>query len=83
MAESLTARVSRTEKNLADITEKQSQLDDLVKVLFKAQIETEKRFQQTDERIGKLAVVYKIADRIRDKCWLLRRLEGNGVYDLG
>jgi predicted nucleic acid-binding Zn-ribbon protein len=54
MAETLNTRVTRIEKNLGEITEKQSHLDDLVKILLNAQIRTEKRFQETDERIEKL-----------------------------
>ena len=39
---------------MAEVAEKQSQLDDLVKVLLDAQIKTEARFQETGERIDKL-----------------------------
>jgi hypothetical protein len=47
MAETLSTRVTRLEKAMADVAEKHSQLEDLVKVLLDAQIKTETRFQQT------------------------------------
>jgi predicted nucleic acid-binding Zn-ribbon protein len=54
MAETLSTRVKRLENAMAEVAEKQSQLDDLVKVLLDAQIKTEARFQETGERIDKL-----------------------------
>jgi len=54
MAETLSTRVTCLEKTMTEIAGKHSQLDDLVKVLLDAQIKTEARFQQTDERIDKL-----------------------------
>ena len=72
MAETLSTRVTRLERAMAEIAEKHSRLDDLVSVLMDAQIKTEKRFQQTDERfqqtderIGKL--VSAIGDFMRTK----------------
>jgi hypothetical protein len=54
MAETLNTRVTRLEKLMAEVAEKQSHLDDLVRVLFDAQIKTEERFRRTDERVEKL-----------------------------
>jgi predicted nucleic acid-binding Zn-ribbon protein len=54
MAETLSTRVKRLENAMAEVAEKQSQLDDLVKVLLDAQIKTEAGFQETGERIDKL-----------------------------
>jgi hypothetical protein len=65
MAETLSTRVTRLERAMAEIAEKHSRLDDLVSVLLDAQIKTEKRFQQTDERIGKL--VSAIGEFMRSK----------------
>jgi hypothetical protein len=50
---------------MAEIAEKHSKLDDLVPVLMDTQIKTEKRFQQTDERIDKL--MSAIGEFIRSK----------------
>jgi len=63
MAETLSTRVTRLEKAMAELAEKDAQLDDLVKVLLDAQIKTETRFQQTGERIDKL--VSAIGELIR------------------
>ena len=52
MAETLITWVTRIEKNIAEITKKQSHLDDLVKILLDAQIKTEQRFQETDKRFA-------------------------------
>ena len=54
MAETLSTRVKRLENAMADLAEKHSELDELVKVLLDAQIKTEKRFQETGDRIDKL-----------------------------
>jgi predicted nucleic acid-binding Zn-ribbon protein len=45
--EPLSARMARIE-------EKHEELADMVKILYAAQIKTEERFQQTDERLEKL-----------------------------
>jgi hypothetical protein len=47
--ETVTTRVARLEELHADLDEK-------VKILFDAQIATEKRFQLTDKRIDKLVI---------------------------
>ena len=65
MAETLSTCVTRLERAIAEIAEKHSKLDDLVPVLMDTQIKTEKRFQQTDERIDKL--VSAIGEFIRSK----------------
>jgi hypothetical protein len=54
--ETLNARVKRLEELHADLAEK-------VKILLDSQIETDERFRQTDERIGKL--VSAIGELIR------------------
>jgi hypothetical protein len=63
MAETLSTRVTRTEKNLAQaaktlaaMAQKQAETDGLVKILLDAQIRNEERFRQTDERIEKLVI---------------------------
>jgi predicted nucleic acid-binding Zn-ribbon protein len=74
MAETLNTRVTRIEKNLGEITEKQSHLDDLVKILLNAQIRTEKRFQETDERIEKLVSAIGKLIPAHTSQWEVRRL---------
>jgi predicted nucleic acid-binding Zn-ribbon protein len=63
VAETLSTGVKRLENAMADVAEKHSELDELVKVLLDAQIQTEKRFRETGDRIDKL--VSAIGESIR------------------
>jgi hypothetical protein len=54
--ETVSARVARIEENMANITKKHAELEDMVKILFDSQIKTDERFRQTDERIEKLVI---------------------------
>jgi len=61
MAETVSTRVKRLEESMARafasidaLAEKQTKLDDVVVLLTEAQIRTEERFRETDERFGQL-----------------------------
>ncbi len=63
MAEKLTARVTRLETTMEEVAVTLAELGRMSKLLAAAQIKTEERFQQTDERIEKL--VSAIGELIR------------------
>ena len=64
-AETLSTRVARLERLHEDIAQKHAELDAKVAILIDAQIQTQKQFQQTDERIDEL--VSAIGELIRNR----------------